>query len=286
MGYRPGDLVPSLAALIPQTPQNKDKKASQMPWVKASEDFFDTWKKLKPCMFKYEEFLQAHKGSGTDLGKGFLHDLKVVQNAQQGKVASKEVEQLLGEFYLAVALQLRPQEVEASGSDNQALLQLANRCAQEDFEPFIDQARNLVSDYDHDLHQALEETSPLYEVENGEGLFWHANFDAAAPAPFQHYLTSVGHGSGQAHVASRGHISPDEVSTIVAETKKGLLDVSNVSYEPARRAAAAVYEQWLQASSMPVKASIIKALMQHGLIVSKDILDDKLLPKDIDVDAA
>merc|ERR1719197_1335502 len=115
----------------------------------------------------------------------------------------------LAEFYLCMAFKLRPEEIAAAGSDSTALLEVARRCAEEDFEPFVDSARELVSDYDMPMHMALEETSPFYEVD--EGLFWRANFDVAAPAEFQHFLTALGHGSGQGWVLEKAHTSPEQV---------------------------------------------------------------------------
>ena len=58
------------------------------------------------------------------------------------------------------------------------MLKLAQKVADEDFEPFVDNARELVSDYNSKLHKALEDTSIWYEVD--DGLFWQANFDVAA----------------------------------------------------------------------------------------------------------
>jgi hypothetical protein len=273
----PEDLVPSLAALIPKFPENSSKKASEMPWVKKSETFFDTWKKLVPCMPKYQEFLAAHKTSGLDPGQGFLRDRGEMKSILGGKAASEEVTKKLGEFYLHVALQLQPSKIEAAGSDGEALLKVAQKCAEEEFEPFVEDARNLVSDYDASLHQALEETCPFYEVD--DGLFWRANFDIVAPATFIHYLTACGHGSGQDHVKGKAHTSPAEVKKIVDECWQGMVS-GDAPYEPARRAAVMVYDRWLEASSMPVKADISKLLMEHGLLVSKDVYDtNKLMPE-------
>jgi hypothetical protein len=277
VGPRPGDLVPGLAALIPQTPENKGKSASEMPWVKSSESFFATWNKIAPCMPKYAEFLELHKAAGLKTGDGFMQDSKHANRYLGGKVmASEEIVAAIGKFYLHVALQLRPQEVEEAGSDSAALLKLAKKCAEEDFEPFVENARHLVSDYNPTLHKALEETSPWYEVEDGnDGLFWQANFDVTAPAAFQHFLTAVGHGSGQGFVAAK-HASPKEVTSQLEEIWNGL-NSSSAAFEPARRAAEVVYSQWLDASSMPVKGDIKRILMEHGLIVSEDVYDNNVL---------
>jgi len=221
-------------------------------------------------MPKYAEFLSLHKAGRTNLGNGFLHDLKLTRNAQNGKVASQEVELALGEFYLHVALQLRPQEIEEAGSDNNALLKVAQKCAEEDFEPFVHDARELVSDYDASLHKALEETSPWYEV--SDGLFWQANFDIAAPAAFLHFLTALGHGSGQ-------RPSPADVARHVEIAWEGMSG-NDPAFEPARRAADVVYAKWLEASSMPVKADVTKMLMEHGLLVTEDVYDiNTLMPE-------
>lgn len=289
-GFRPGDLLPSLAAIIPQLPQCKNIDASKLPWVQSSESFFETWSKVGPCMPKYAAFLQAHKKvfgpagikegkEGTSLGSqdGFLRDLNKTRTLQGGSAVSSEVEAPLAEFYLAVALRLRPQAIEAAGSDSKALLETARSCAEEDFEPFIEKARDFVSDYDPGLHKALEDTCPFYEVD--DGLFWHANFDVAAPAEFQHFLTALGHGSGQGWVQERQHTSPERVAKVVDEALHSM-NSGDPMLEPARRAAQLTYEKWLEASSMPIKGSITKMLMEHGFIIGKDVYDtDTLLPQ-------
>jgi hypothetical protein len=247
-----------------------------MPWVKSTERFFDTWKKIAPCMPKYAEFLALHKLEGVKLQNNVVQDLKLARNAQAGKVANEEVIAALGKFYLSVALKLRPQAVEEAGSDNDALLKLAQKVADEDFEPFVDNARELVSDYNSKLHKALEDTSIWYEVD--DGLFWQANFDVAAPSAFLHFLTAVGHGSGQGHTTGKAHTSPENVAREVELVRKGLED-GNPAFEPASRAAEVVYTKWLEASSMPVKADIKKILSEHGLLITEGVHDAPLMPE-------
>lgn len=134
----------------------------------------------------------------------------------------------------------------------------------------------LVADYDAALHQALEETCPLYEVDNG--LFWVSNFEIVAPMEFHHFLTALGHGSGQQWTLDRAHTAPKAVEQAVAEAEEALIS-NDSSMEPARRAGELVYSKWLQASSMPVKAVVANALMSHGLMVSFNVYQsDKLLP--------
>lgn len=278
-GYRVGDLVPSLAGLIPALPACKSIKSSEVPWVTKTEAFFETWQKVTPCMPKYEEFLKSH-ATGV-AGVGFVEHMRAMRTQMNGRVMSDESQAALAEFYLAVALRLRPTEIDAASSDGQALLQVARKCAEEDFEPCVQQAQELIADYDAGLHKALEETCPLYEVD--DDLFWRANFDVAAPAEFQHFLTALGHGSGQGWTSVKGHTSFKDVGKTVAEAREALLG-NEPAFEPARRAAEMVYSKWLDASSMPVKATIAKALMQHGLMVAIDIYqDDKLLPESADI---
>jgi len=226
-------------------------------------------------MPKYESFLQTHVplgGSGGDFNK----DVKMMSKKMEGRVMKEESQVALAEFYLAVAMQLRPAEIEAAGSDNTALLKVARECAEQDFEPCIEQAQALVADYDAALHQALEETCPLYEVD--DGLFWVSNFEIVAPMEFHHFLTALGHASGQQHTLDRAHTSPKATEQAVAEAEKGLTS-GDSSMEPARRAGELVYSKWLEASSMPVKAVIANSLMSHGLMVSIDVYqNDKLLP--------
>lgn len=264
-----------MAALIPKASGNAGKLRADTPWVKSSENFFTTWKKIAPCMPTYAEFIALHKKKGIDVGNGFVQDSKLARKALDGKVhAQDEVLAALGKFYLHVAMQLRPQEIEAAGSDNAALLKVARSCAEEDLEPFIENARKLVSDYDPQLHKDLEATSTWYEVD--DGLFWQANFDVAAPAAFQHFLTAVGYGSGQGRVEGKAHASPEEVARRTKIVQEGLSG-SDPSFEPARRAAEVVYQKWLEASSMPAKASIKQLLSEHGLIVTLDVHDTNTL---------
>lgn len=260
-------MVPSLAALIPEIPGCKNIKPSELPWVKKSEVFFNTWQKLTPCMPKYEAFLKSHAMPGR-VGGGLPHDMSTVRSKMQGQVMTEESQAALGEFYLAVALRLRPAEIDAAGSDSEALLQVARECAEVDFEPCIDQARELIADYSPSMHQALEETCPLYEVD--DGLFWRANFDVVAPAEFHHFLTAVGQGSGQRWTLDRAHTAPKDVERTIAQVREALVS-SDASMEPARRAGEIVYSKWLEASSMPVKATVAKALMSHGFMVAIDI---------------
>jgi hypothetical protein len=282
LGYEAGDVVPSLAGLIPKLAANQKQAVNEMPWVKSSHNFFQTWKKVAHCMPKYAAFLDAHKNlsivdHATGKTAGFQYDVEAARKALGTKTMNEEAMVALGEFYLCVGLQLRPEEMNAAGSDKVALMEVARRSAEEDFEPFIDAARELVADYDRDLHKALEETSPFYEVDLG--LFWHANFDVAAPAEFLHFVTALGHGSGFRGVDSYAHVSKEARAKMLQKVFDDLQGDDAVM-EPARRAAAITYSKWLEAASMPVKATISQALMEHGLLVGLEVHDgEKLLPE-------
>lgn len=273
IGQRPGDLLPSLASLVPKFAQAHHRPASEAPWVKSAESFFETWQKVAPCMPRYQAFLAAHQAPG-ELGRGFLHDLKQTQRANRGKVMTDAAQSALGEFYLSVAARLRPGEVNAAGQDSDALLQVARRCAEEDFEPFVERARHLVADYNTSLHEALQATCPLYEVD--DGLFWHANLEVAAASEFNHFLTALGHGSGQGWVAGAAHVAPAKVAKVVETCWEGLVG-GEACFEPARRAATVTYDKWLEASSMPVKAAIAQVLMEHGLLIVQGVLHSEPL---------
>lgn len=273
IGHRPGDFLPSLAAMIPGLAQCKAIETAKLPWVTSAEEFFTTWRKIAPCLGKYQEFLSVHKG--PQVGSNVPMDLKVMKRQLGGKTMSDVAQAAIAEFYLCVALQLRPDEIAEAGSDNRALLAVARKCAEEDFEPFIERARNLVADYDGEMHRTLEETCPLYEVDTG--LFWHANFDVTSAAEFQHFLTTIGHGSGYGTQREPTYIKPKDVETRIAHISSSIHNDS--AFEPARRASILVYTKWLAAASMPVKSAISKALMEHGLLVSKDVHDHgTLLP--------
>merc|ERR1719188_1428297 len=125
-----------------------------MPWVKSAEEFFEMWPKIGPCMGKHHHFLSVHQG--PKVGHGLQTDMKLVQKEMGGKTMSEDAMVAIGEFYLCVALQLRPEEINAAGSDNESLLAVARKCAEEDFEPFIERARHFVADYDGPMHKTLE----------------------------------------------------------------------------------------------------------------------------------
>jgi len=85
-------------------------------------------------MHKYEAFLDAHKDLGvvdTAEGKtaGFQYDLMATRKALGGKTVSEKAMVALGEFYLCIALKLRPEEIAAAGSDKDALMKVANTSA-------------------------------------------------------------------------------------------------------------------------------------------------------------
>jgi len=261
--------------LIPKVPRCKEIKAAEMPWVKRSERFFQTWEKVAPAMPKYQAFLSSHMTGGTFAGS-VPHDMKAMGRQQQGQVMKEQSQVALAEFYLDVAYRLRPESIDQAGSDSQSLLLVARTCAEEDFEPWLEDARDFVADYHPELHKQLEDTSPFYEV--SDDLFWCANFDIAAPAAFQHYLTALGHGSGQGFTPTAGYVSPEQVDKMVSSIADGL-NRDEATYEPARRAAEVVYSKWLETSAMPVQGTIVNLLMTHGLFVSDaEMPEERLLP--------
>jgi len=275
VGYRPEDLVPRLAFLIPQVQQCKEMDVNSLPWVQSSRVFFEQWEKITPVMDKYHDFVATHQ-LGLGLGKGVKKDLFTVKEARAGRLMGEKATVAIGEFYLACALQLRPDEIEQAGMDNKALMQVARSCAEQDVEPLIEQAVELCSDYDQNLHKALEDTSAWYEVD--EGLFWHANFEVVAPAEFQHYLTALGHGSGQGWMPTEHKSRSKDVDRQVTSAQDALHSGLPNS-EPARRASLLIYQKWLAACSMPVKASILRALQENGFIVGSALHEGCLLPK-------
>lgn len=278
LAYSPEDLVPRLAGLIPKAPMCEEIKAKEMPWVKTSEEFFVTWQKIAPAMPKYQAFLASHT-TGDKFDGNVQHDVTAMRRLQQGQVMKEESQAALAEFYLDIAWRLRPEAVEKAGSDSQSLLRVARDCAEDDFEPWLGHARDFVADYDPKLHKELEDTCPLYEV--SEDLFWLSNFEIAAPAALQHYLTALGHGSGQGHTHTAGHTPPRQVKQIISDTEAGLRG-GGASYEPACRAAEITYRKWLETSAMPVKATITDLLTTHGLLVSdKQMPEEKLLPSEV-----
>jgi len=276
LAYTPEDLVPRLAGLIPKAPKCEEIRKAEMQWVKMSEELIETWQKVAPAMPKYQAFLASHT-AGDKFGGSFQHDVKAMTRSQAGRVMKEESQIALAEFYLDVAYRLRPGDMEKA-SDSKDLLRIARDCAEEDFEPWLEHAREFVADYDPKLHKQLEDTCPLYEV--SDDIFWLANFEVAAPAALQHYFTALGHGSGQEFTDIAGHVPPRKVQQILSETEEGLRG-DGMRHEPARRAAEIVYCQWFEASAMPVKATITELLMTNGLLVSdKQMPEERLLPSD------
>ncbi|KEP67412.1 UNVERIFIED_CONTAM: hypothetical protein HHA_224730 [Hammondia hammondi] len=144
-------------------------QASGKPqWAKVCEErHFPMLQKLQPCFPLYRDVLAAMEQA----------DFKPA-----GLVVNSQAQAKLGEFFLCCACTLRPEEVESAGADNAALLRVAQRTAEKDFEPWLQEVRSFVSDFDATLADQLEAAALLRARD--EGRFWEASFAAAAPDLF------------------------------------------------------------------------------------------------------
>ncbi|KFG43045.1 hypothetical protein TGP89_224730 [Toxoplasma gondii p89] len=144
-------------------------QASGKPqWARVCEErHFPMLQKLQPCFPLYRDVLAAMEQA----------DFKPA-----GLVVNSEAQAKLGEFFLCCACALRPQEVESAGADNAALLRVAQRTAEKDFEPWLQEVRSFVSDFDATLADQVEAAALLRA--HDEGRFWEASFAAAAPDLF------------------------------------------------------------------------------------------------------
>eukprot|EP00932_Pfiesteria_piscicida_P009731 SRR837773.20508.p2 GENE.SRR837773.20508~~SRR837773.20508.p2 ORF type:complete len:195 (-),score=80.25 SRR837773.20508:25-585(-) len=170
---------------------------------------------------------------------------------------NEQAQAKLAEFYLCCALRMRAQEVDAAGQDAQKLMALANDVATKDVEPFFEECRKFVADYDWELHQSLDNTTVWREVE--DGLFWHHSFEVAAPSQYR---------------ALREKLLPPEASWPEREDLpaiQALLERCSPALDggDARALAEDVYQRFLEASASPVKAAIRAALIDHGIIAGE-----------------
>mmetsp|Transcript_118308 Transcript_118308/g.334319 ORF Transcript_118308/g.334319 Transcript_118308/m.334319 type:complete len:263 (-) Transcript_118308:95-883(-) len=235
--YAVHPLLPGVAQLAADACKGHIKPT----WAPRAQELLSKWEKVAVCMPRYLEFTQKTNRKDLKRPHVFMND------TAQAKLA---------EFYLCCALRLRSEEVDAAGDDSERLLRLAHDVATEDVEPFFQECREFVADYDENLHKQLNETTPWYEVE--EGLFWHHSFETAAPAAYANYRSLAL--PPQASWPSRDDAAGIEATL---EACGRTLDVGGI----ARGAAEDTYQAFLEASSVPVKANIRTALIDHGVIM-------------------
>lgn len=214
-------------------------------WRPKAEHLLETWNKLEVCMPKYKEFLS--KVNRKDIKKihVFMNDDAQVR---------------LGEFYLCCALRLRPDAVEKVSQDNPGLLALANTVATEDVEPFFEQCREFVADYDADLHQRLDETTIWREVD--DALFWHHSFLAAAPEAYTAYRNTVLPPEADWPKLTDGDVKAEkDVEALLESCAEAVSEGGK-----ARGMAEEIYQRFLEASKSPAQAGFRAALIDHGII--------------------
>jgi hypothetical protein len=202
-------------------------KKSQPSWAEDASRICETLKKLQPCFPLYSSF--KNLADPNDLKKPHVF----MNEGAQAKLA---------EFYLCSALQLRRQEVEAAGQDNSKLLALIGSTANECVEPFFDDVRKFLADYDKNLHKELEDTTVYQTIDMR--LFWHHNFLASSAELYSDYLASF-----------------DRVcdgNDLDINLFKRDIDLVNKAQK--------VYDKWLDGSVMPLKGQIKNVLLDVGVI--------------------
>ena len=205
-------------------------------WLSNASSICETLASIQPCFPLYAEF--KGKTDPSDLKKPhvFMND---------------DAKAKLAEFYLCTAYQLRRNAVENAGTDKTALLRLIEETAQHTVEPFLDQVRSFIDDYDPQIHQALEETT-VYETID-KRLFWHHNFLVSAPEIYAKFLESYDEAYTRA-----GHLNAERDNSDALP-----LDATLVSK------AQEVYDAWIEVSGTPVKGNIKNALIDCGLVIGQ-----------------
>ncbi|PFH35305.1 hypothetical protein BESB_061920 [Besnoitia besnoiti] len=164
-------------------------------WAAACEErHFPMLHKLQPCFPIYREVLGAMDKA----------DFKPA-----GMIVNSEAQAKLGEFFLCCACALRLKEVEHAGTDNTALLRVAQATAEEDFEPWLQEVQDFIADFDSDLADKLEAAAALRTSD--EGRFWEASFAAAAPDDFD-ALVIAAEQAGDAGLPSESAAAPSTSS--------------------------------------------------------------------------
>mmetsp|Transcript_16658 Transcript_16658/g.33823 ORF Transcript_16658/g.33823 Transcript_16658/m.33823 type:complete len:218 (-) Transcript_16658:52-705(-) len=171
---------------------------------------------------------------------------------------NEEAQAKLGEFYLCCAFRLRPDDVEAAGQDAQKLLALAREVANDEVEPLFQDCRDFVADYDWELHERLDGTTIWREVD--DGLFWHHSFEAASASAYRAYRETA--------LPPEASWPAKDDAAAINEILEGC-GAAVAEGGRARGLAEDVYQQFLEASSMPVKASIRTALIDHGILAGE-----------------
>ncbi|CEM18670.1 unnamed protein product [Vitrella brassicaformis CCMP3155] len=229
-------------------------------WMQRCQDVhFPMLQRLKPCLPLYNVVLNAVDEK----------DFKT-----HGFVVNEKAEAALGEFFLCCALTLRPKEIEAAGDDNEQLLRVSRRVAEEDVEPWIADVQRFVSE---DARGASRLATVIEELErrkaHGNPLdtanrhYWHESFSAVAPESFQILVEC----SQQRHdTQSSGVDGSDEAR---------LLERCTEDVRRCEEAAMQTYGAWLEASGAPLKRDLRDALRQYGLLVTKE----EMVPDDDDV---
>nr|CCA30106.1 hypothetical protein, conserved [Neospora caninum Liverpool]CEL71352.1 TPA: hypothetical protein, conserved [Neospora caninum Liverpool] len=248
-------------------------------------------RKLQPCLPMYRDVLAAMEQT----------DFKPA-----GLVVNSEAQAKLGEFFLCCACALRPKEIDSAGTDNNALLRIAQQTAEEDFEPWLQEVRSFVADFDANLADRLETAAVLRARD--EGLFWEASFEAAAPNLFDALVaaaekvggarqkeceenTSLSSSAASSPSSSAVSSSPSSSavssspsSSAVSSSSSSRGEDAERSGEPTELEKAVVsenedlvmemYKRWLVAVSQPIKREMRDALSHFGLLVVKEELEE------------
>lgn len=227
-------LLPGAAQAVAEACSGKHHPS----WTEKAQTLLTTWEKLHVCMPRYANFMA--KCNRKDLKRPHVF-------------MNEQAQAALGEFYLCCALRLRADEVDAAGEDSAKLLDLAGQVAQQDVEPFFQDCRDFVADYNEALHRRLDDTTIWREVE--DGLFWHHSFEVAAEEAYRDLQREAL--PPQAEWPNREDGAAVEA---VLEQFTAALQGSS------RAKAEEIYRSFLEASAMPVKCSIRAALIDHRIL--------------------
>lgn len=242
--YASHPLLPATAQLVSDACKGRITPS----WTPHAQKLFGMFEKVGPCLPRYEQFLK--KTNRKDLKRAHVF-------------MNEEAQAKLGEFYLCCALRLRPEAVDVAGQDAEKLLKLANEVANEEVEPFFQECRDFVKDYDPNLHTRLSETTIWHEVD--DGLFWHHSFEATTPKAYKAYRSAV----LPPEEAWPAHDDSAAVEALLETCSREVAEGGR-----ARALAEEVYRDFLEASATPIKANIRTALIDHGIMAGDVVFRD------------
>ena len=206
--------------------------ASLIPQVvtKSSPLWVDEAKSIITTLGKLRPCLEKHR-------EFFYERLNYKDLSKPHIFLNEEAEKTLCEFYLCCAVSLNATAVDGCDGDSKCLLDVANTTAVDMFEPFLSATRRFIDDYDVLLDGKLQNSGHL--ATTNLGLFWHHNFLAADSVNYSKIMDTL-----------------SLIEDAKPEIPQDILSRMQT-----------VYDRWLAASSMPVKAQIRSILVHSGLLL-------------------